>query len=89
MICDSGDIRFGINDTEVVPEFKRYGIGRAMVDFALEWMKAEGVHDVYGEASGRVFEDGRNKAVVFWKSIGFSVDTSRGYWELPWIKKIL
>lgn len=60
---------------EVSPMFHRLGIARAMVDFLVEWAKAEGVTSAHLIAAGWGEEarlaDGRRRADVFWNAMGF------------------
>lgn len=75
-----------IHEMRSAPEVQRQGIGRQLMDAALEWARAQGYEWMILETTPQ-----QEAAVAFYKATGFT-DVGRsmiGRWELVWFRRPL
>lgn len=68
ILCGHDGRRGYIYHTAVIPQYRKHGIGRRLVDSTLAALKSEGIHKVALVVFGT-----NEVGNVFWQSIGFSV----------------
>ena len=58
----------------VAPAYRRQGLGRTLVDLALDWFDAQGVAEVRAPVVGRNLA-----GLLFWQRLGFTIEVYQLY----------